>query len=115
MRKFLAILAILAFADASAATLSQKQLQLARTQLAILKESMRNPASFSLIRIKFAKRTNDVCFTYRAQNGFGGYTVEQAAYSHKDGYISAENYIWNDTGCAHEGGVDVTSEVIAQT
>ena len=40
-----------------------------------LKSSMRNPASFQLIKV-FAMPNGAYCYEYRAQNGFGGMNVE---------------------------------------
>lgn len=46
-------------------------------------EHARNPASFDLTNARIMKRSNNVCFTYRAQNGYGGLEIEQASYSPK--------------------------------
>ena len=43
-----------------------------------LRRSMRNPDSFSVISAR-AIGSDLVCFRYRAQNGFGGMNVEEAA------------------------------------
>lgn len=43
-----------------------------------LRSTMRNPDSFSVISARLVG-SDLVCFQYRAQNGFGGMNVEQAA------------------------------------
>jgi hypothetical protein len=43
-----------------------------------LKKGARNPDSFKLESAFIVTATNDVCFEYRAQNGFGGMNRERA-------------------------------------
>lgn len=98
-------------ASATPASVTPQQLALAKAAYVLLRESMRNPASLSLIRVGYLKKTGDVCFIYRAQNGFGGYSIGHSYFDKKHGQIISENYMWNDTGCIYQGGIDITDAV----
>ncbi|HJU11106.1 MAG TPA: hypothetical protein VJ728_09530 [Candidatus Binataceae bacterium] len=54
-----------------------------------LRNSMRNPASFELNEV-LVMDDNSVCFTYRAQNGFGGINVDQAVLTPRLKFRTAE-------------------------
>jgi len=86
-----------------------------RFQLAVagaksLKEAMRNPDSFKLVKV-ITLDDGTSCYEYRAQNGFGGMDVGRAVVTPKgrisisdsDGFAST----WNKS-CANKSGEDNT-------
>ncbi len=76
-----------------------------------LRANMRNPRSFELITAAVTEKGAS-CIEYRAQNGFGGYSVEKAVWgkriatSGSDGFADA----WNRE-CAGKKNVDLTERV----
>ena len=83
-----------------------------------LRTSLRNPSSLSLIEVRAMRSNKNICITYRAQNGFGGYSVEQVAYiprlngmlTHDD---SAFREQWNKF-CPADKTVDLTPQALAE-
>lgn len=80
---------------------------------AALKKVMRNPDSFKLSQV-LIMADGTACYEYRAQNGFGGPSVENAVLF--KGRIATENEdgftkIWNQR-CAHKQGSDQTDQVL---
>lgn len=77
-----------------------------------LKNAMRNPDSFKLESALIVEGTNDVCYDYRSQNGFGGMNREQALLSATTGMLMTEHAngfakAWNKL-CADKHGLDAT-------
>ncbi len=76
-----------------------------------LRAAMRNPDSFTVEQI-LAMESGAICFTYRAQNGFGGMNREQAVLSSDDSkFVSSPSdgfsKAWN-SACAGQTGDDIT-------
>lgn len=65
-------------AEAQAEKVQNRGYALALEGAQALKKGARNPDSFKLESALVITATNDVCFEYRAQNGFGGMNREQA-------------------------------------
>lgn len=81
----------------------------------LLKRNMRNPDSFKIASAFIVKDTGDVCYEYRAQNGFGGMNVEKAILmNHGKTFITEHSKSfsssWNKC-CAERNGEDVTAYV----
>lgn len=78
-----------------------------------LRDSMRNPDSFKLSQALIMD-DGAVCYEYRAQNGFGGMNVGQAALSPKGKFKSSESEgfsaLWKRE-CANKLGTDKTQVV----
>jgi zinc-ribbon domain len=55
-----------------------------------LRENMRNPKSFELLKVYVVSDTKAVCYQYRAENGFGGVNVESAVLA-QDGVTFKSN------------------------
>src|SRR5579862_1764641 len=79
---------------------------------AALRSAMRNPKSFELAQVWHAT-SGAICYTYRAQNGFGGLDVGYAVFqngkmrgSDDAGFSSA----WKHS-CAQKPGEDLTALV----
>jgi hypothetical protein len=93
--------------------LDPDQLLVAATAVTHLRASLRNPPSLSFATVLFIKKSSKVCFIYRAQNGFGGYNVEEAFWSPKYQRIINHDVVddfrdqWNSS-CAHRDGIDIT-------
>jgi hypothetical protein len=85
-----------------------KDVAWATTYAKALRSTMRNPASFELNQV-LVMQDNSICFTYRAQNGFGGMNVGQAVLSphlkfkteEQDGFLS----FWTRY-CKNKAGLD---------
>lgn len=78
-----------------------------------LRGAMRNPASFELVQALLMK-DGTICYTYRAQNGFGGMNLEAGVMDAKSGHLKVDGVSgfessWNHR-CAHKTGKDVTSD-----
>jgi hypothetical protein len=75
-----------------------------------LRASMRNPGSFTLVQV-LTMDDGAVCYTYRAQNGFGGMGLGSAALSPSGllmtNEISGFRRLWNKE-CARKNGEDRT-------
>jgi hypothetical protein len=80
----------------------------------VLRSAMRNPASFELSQV-LVMQDNSICFSYRAQNGFGGTNVGSAVVSpdrekfrtsEQEGFLSLLN-----RDCKNGVGVDETLNV----
>ena len=71
---------------------------------ATLQKAMRNPESFNLSSAILLK-TGTVCYTYRAQNGFGGMNIENAV---PKGRILTNDEDWNKT-CANRLGQEMVT------
>jgi hypothetical protein len=67
-------------AEARAEQVQNRGLSLALEGAQSLKKGARNPDSFKLESAFVVSATNDVCFEYRAQNGFGGMSRERAVF-----------------------------------
>jgi hypothetical protein len=65
-------------AEVQAEKVQNRGLSLALEGAQALKKGARNPDSFKLESALVITATNDVCFEYRAQNGFGGMSRERA-------------------------------------
>jgi RNA polymerase subunit RPABC4/transcription elongation factor Spt4 len=80
-----------------------------------LKKAMRNPDSFKLESALVINGTDAVCYTYRAQNGFGGMNAGQAVLS-ADGtrFLNADmegfTKLWNKE-CGGKSGQDVATAI----
>ena len=89
-----------------------KNVQKAAVFANVLRKSMRNPDSFKLSEV-LIMGDGSVCYTYRAQNGFGGMNVDQAVLgpssfktSDQAGFVTA----WNKY-CGGHTGEDATDYV----
>jgi len=79
-----------------------------------LKTSLRNPDSFKLADYGVLVMPNDaICFTYRAQNGFGGLNVEHAVMTPKGVFKANDSHLWNSTCVGVGSGKDDTEMVKA--
>lgn len=78
-----------------------------------LKSAMRNPDSFKLSEALIMEN-GSVCFTYRAQNGFGGMNLGNAVVTARGDFRSDESSgftrLWNKE-CANKVGYDKTRVV----
>jgi hypothetical protein len=74
-----------------------------------LRAAMRNPDSFKLASVH-VKTTGAVCYSYRAQNGFGGMNLEYAALAPGSTGLKQNASAWNSQ-CAHVPGDDQTDYV----
>jgi hypothetical protein len=78
-----------------------------------LRGSMRNPDSFKLASVLFMN-DGSVCYTYRAQNGFGGmnagYAVLSATGSFKTEQARGFTRLWSRY-CANQKGYDQTERI----
>jgi hypothetical protein len=101
--------------EASSAQWAAKQREEAVFQLAVhgakhLSDSMRNPDSFKLAEVLMMDN-GAVCYTYRAQNGFGGMNVGSAVLSRTGQFRTNEtsgfHTLWNKE-CANKTGKDKT-------
>ena len=70
-----------------------------------LQNAMRNPDSFQLVDI-LAMPNGALCYSYRAQNGFGGMDLDHAAVF--NGTLSTKSW---DAKCAGRTGKDITGKV----
>lgn len=72
-----------------------------------LRKSMRNPDSFSLEETFASTGPGAICYTYRAQNGFGGMNREQAVLRKSGKFVSSKDSgftnAWN-ADCAGQDG-----------
>lgn len=80
-----------------------------------LKKAMRNPESFRLESAVIVDGDSAICYEYRAENGFGGKTVGQAAIDTKTGDLRHSdmrdfNAFWDRT-CGGKSGRDVANAV----
>jgi hypothetical protein len=75
-----------------------------------LRRSMRNPDSFKLVGV-LVMDGGAVCYTYRAQNGFGGMNLGSAVLSSAGSFKTNEmpgfSVLWNRE-CANKTGQDET-------
>lgn len=62
---------------------ADKAVQNAYVGAKVLRNRMRNPSSFELVRV-LAPTDDRTCFVYRAENGFGGLNVETAVLIYDD-------------------------------
>jgi hypothetical protein len=73
-----------------------------------LRSSMRNPDSFKLSQA-LVMSNGAVCYTYRAQNGFGGMNVGYAVLASNDRFKSSDSpgheTLWNKE-CGNKSGTD---------
>lgn len=88
-----------------------RNLQRAVVSVKALREAMRNPESFALEQA-LAMDTGTLCFSYRAQNGFGGMNRERAVLSADDQQFTNSSMdgfsrSWN-ARCAGKQGEDIT-------
>jgi hypothetical protein len=80
-----------------------------------LKKAMRNPESFKLESAIVVDGTGAVCYSYRAQNGFGGTNVGRAVLS-RDGKQFKTNEmngfatLWNKE-CGDKSGTDAATAI----
>lgn len=58
-----------------------------------IKDSMRDPQSFSVEGMRINDDATLACIKYRAKNGFGGVNLEFAVYS--NGKVSQDSGLWN--------------------
>lgn len=81
-----------------------------------LHTSLRNPSTLSLIEVRAVKFTKTVCITYRAQNGFGGYSIERMAYIPTVGAVlTPENSSFKEEWhryCEMYKTVDITAQAL---
>ena len=93
-------------------TLSEQYLSNVATGMEYLRTHARNPASLQFINVRVMTKTGSVCFTYRAQNGFGGMGIEQSAYDARHNVmITPEDSAWRedwDRACGSKASTDVT-------
>ena len=87
----------------------QAQMKYAMLGGATLKKSMRNPDSFKVDSAIAMEATGAVCYTYRAQNGFGGINVESAVLTSTGDFktesMDGFHNLWNKN-CAKQRGID---------
>jgi zinc-ribbon domain len=100
-------------AEQAAAAANDAQFAHAAAGAKILHDSARNPDSFKLVQVlTMSDRT--ACYTYRAQNGFGGMNVGYAVLSPTNEFKTDEmqgfHVLWNKL-CAHKSGTDRTQAV----
>ena len=104
--------------ETSSTELAAKQREEAVFQLAVLgakhlRDSMRNPDSFKLAEVLMMDN-GAVCYTYRAQNGFGGVNVGSAVLSRTGQFRTNETSgfrtLWNKE-CANKTGKDKTRAI----
>ena len=88
----------------------QSKLRLAMVLLMArtLKENLRNPSSADWVRVLANDDASVVCIVLRAQNGFGGMTVDD--YAIVNGKVSESAGVWNKY-CAGKTMNDLTSTV----
>lgn len=67
-------------AEAAEKARAERRFQNAAGVANVLKLSMRNPKSFELMSAQSDELGRVVCLGYRAQNGFGGYSIEMAVF-----------------------------------
>jgi hypothetical protein len=91
------------------ATKDDANLQRAILGARSLRAAMRNPDSFKLASVH-VKDSGSVCYSYRAQNGFGGMNLENAVLAPGAPGLNPNASAWNSQ-CAHKNGVDVTDQV----
>lgn len=89
--------------------------QRATVGAATLKKSMRNPDSFKLESALVINGTDAVCYTYRAQNGFGGMNAGQAVLSADATQFKTDDMdgfakLWNKE-CGDKSGQDVATAI----
>ena len=82
-----------------------------------LRDTMRDPDSFKLTSAYIIKDTGNVCYEYRARNGFGGMNKGYAVL-YKAGLVTSEQNArrftaaWNKY-CAHKDGIEAADLVNA--
>lgn len=106
--------------DADAARLTDEERTRGATLIATitakeLRSAMRNPDSFVLEEVLMIDGTHNLCFSYRAQNGFGGMNRERAVVDMKSGKTKLQSeggfeHLWN-THCAGKRGTIITDNV----
>lgn len=100
-------------AERAAAKANDAQFAHASAGAKILHDSARNPDSFKLVQV-LTMRDGTACYTYRAQNGFGGMNVGYAVLSPANKFKTDEmqgfHVLWNKL-CAHKSGTDRTQAV----
>ena len=74
--------------------------------VASIRAAARNPDSVTFESVLITKDAS-TCYTYRAQNGFGGMNREHAVLLPKAKYLRTSAAVWN-AHCAHKQGADVT-------
>jgi len=84
--------------------------------MAALKKTARNPGSFKLAEARAIEGSGAICFTYRAQNGFGGMNIGYAVLSADGKTIKIQEQdgdafvkLWNKE-CTKQG-YDYTDEI----
>ena len=91
-----------------------KRLGIAAFGAKTLMKSMRNPDSFKLSSALIVDSTGSVCYTYRAQNGFGGMNVGQAVLAKSGKFKTSEmdgfSSLWNKE-CAEKKGTQEVDSV----
>jgi hypothetical protein len=97
----------------SAANDEQKRLESLRSSAALLatktlKANLRNPSSADWVSVYTNKDGSGVCIILRAQNGFGGMSIERYAVADQD--FSKEISVWNKR-CAGNGFYDYTTMI----
>lgn len=81
----------------------------------LLKQSMRDPASFKLESALVIAGTDAVCYEYRAKNGFGGTNVGRAVLApdgktFKTNEMDGFTQLWNKE-CANKPGTDAATAI----
>jgi zinc-ribbon domain len=101
-------------AQRAAAEANDAQFAHAAAGAKILHDSARNPDAFKLVQV-LTMPDLTVCYTYRAQNGFGGMNVGYAVLSPtnqlKTDEMSGFHVLWNKS-CANKNGTDRTQAVV---
>ncbi|HTW64351.1 MAG TPA: zinc ribbon domain-containing protein [Bryobacteraceae bacterium] len=101
-------------AEQAKAQIDAANLRIAAGGAKDLRNSMRNPDAFRLSEVLIMK-DDAVCYTYRAQNGFGGMNVGRAVMAPDGRFEASENgskfyALWNKE-CAHKTGSVWTAAV----
>lgn len=84
-----------------------------------LKRSMRNPDAFRLEYVFIPDGSDDVCYSYRAQNGFGGMNVQSSILIAKTGKMLTGDdagfaKAWNRSCGKTSKGHDITKRVASR-
>lgn len=105
----------------NAETVKERKIEKAKIEIAVagasmLKKSARNPDSFKVSSVT-VMQDGTVCYEYRAQNGFGGMSVENATFDPSTLKImvtGSKGFVptWNKK-CAGKTGQDFTPDVSA--
>ena len=92
----------------------------ARHGIELLRDSMKNPDSFSVDRVYVNKEHTLFCIAYRAQNGFGGMNYSMGSYKPNGGintmqgamWCSADGWARNRDRALKKGWTDITAQVV---